>query len=145
MEWFLGIVANVKPGALECTIFVLRAFCKATKAQKIFSRRFPSYLFFVAPGRYHCLGQKCEKHPSHPTVYCVITIPPLLFTSRCFWRKGEGRNRNGNNHPSERQSCLRNSEESLAAAAKMQRLKEQGGLDGLGEGVMYSHETKDKD
>ena len=53
-----------------------------------------------------------------------------MIAFRCFWRKSDGRNRRASTHGgggAERQSCLRNSEESLAVAAKMQRLKEQGG------------------
>ena len=58
-----------------------------------------------------------------------------MIAFRCFWRKSDGRNRRASTHggggggggSAERQSCLRNSEESLAVAAKMQRLKEQGG------------------
>ena len=53
-----------------------------------------------------------------------------MIAFRCFWRKSDGRNRRSSTHGgggAERQSCLRNSEESLAVAAKMQRLKEQGG------------------
>lgn len=53
-----------------------KPFLKLLKPRKSFLSVFLLTSFFVAPGRYHCLGQRCEKHPSHPTALVLCDNHP---------------------------------------------------------------------